>query len=391
MEPKNTNKIYLDYAASTPVHPQVVEAMIPYFSDTFGNSTSVHTFGQRSEAAVETAREKIANILNCKPSEIIFTACGTESDNLALRGAALHAKETRGADHILVSPVEHKAVSETAEQLAEHFGFTLEYLPVDEFGIVSPVDLKNMIQTETAVVSVIYGNNEIGTLNPIAELGEICQAKGIPFHTDAVQAAAHLPIDLQKLNVDLMAIGAHKFYGPKGVGVLYVREGIPLLTTITGGGHENQLRSGTLNVPYIVGMADAFELTQIENEMLHGQIVGLRDKIIQTVLDEIPDAKLTGHPTERLANNASFVFRGVDGNNLLMMLDGEGFAVSSGSACKTGNPEPSDALLALGLEPEWALGSLRVSLGRQTSEENINQFLAILPKLIKRNRAMGTM
>lgn len=391
MVTKNPIKIYLDYAASTPVHPQVVEAMIPHFTDTFGNPASVHTFGQRAEAAVEEARDKIAKILNCKPSEIIFTACGTESDNLALRGAALHAKETRGANHILISPVEHHAVSETAEQLGEHFGFELEYLPVDEFGMVKAEDVEKMIRAETAVVSVIYGNNEIGTVNPVAEIGAVCREHGAAFHTDAVQMAAHHPLDMETLNVDLMAIGAHKFYGPKGVGVLYVREGTALLSTATGGGQENDLRAGTLNVPYIVGMADAFELTQIENQKLHDKIIGLRDKIINTVLETIPDSKLTGHPTERLPNHTSFVFRSVDGNNLLMMLDGEGFAVSSGSACKTGNPKPSEVLLAIGLEPEWALGSLRVSLGRGTSAEDVDKFLAVLPKVVERNRTMEAM
>ncbi len=391
MVTKNSIKIYLDYAASTPVHPQVLEAMIPHFTDTFGNPSSVHTFGQRAEAAVEAARDKIAKILNCKPSEVIFTACGTESDNLALRGAALHAKETRGAHHILISPVEHHAVSETAEQLAEHFGFELEYLPVDEYGMVNAEDVEKMVRAETAVVSVIYGNNEIGTINPIAEIGAVCREHGVAFHTDAVQMAAHNPLDMETLNVDLMAIGAHKFYGPKGVGVLYVREGAALLPTTTGGGQENNLRAGTLNVPYIVGMGDAFELTQIENKKLHDQIVGLRNKIINTVLETIPDSKLTGHPTERLPNHTSFVFKGVDGNNLLMMLDSEGFAVSSGSACKTGNPEPSEVLLAIGLEPEWALGSLRVSLGRQTSAEDVDKFLDVLPKMVQRNRTMEAM
>ena len=371
--------IYLDYAATTPVDPRVTEAMQPYFSEVFGNPSSIHVFGQRADAALEDAREQLARRLNCGPEEVLFTACGSESDNLALRGVA-HASS--GANHILISPVEHHAVSRTAEQLAEHFDFDVEMLPIDEYGRVDPGDVAERLRPETAIVSVIHANNEIGTLNPIAEIGTICRERGVPFHSDAVQAAAHFPIDVQALNVDLLSIGAHKFYGPKGVGALFVRDGVPLLPQQTGGSQELGRRAGTQNVPYIVGMAAAFDLAQEESIARAEHLRPLRDTIIETVLDEIPTAKLTGHPRQRLPNHASFVFEGVDGNNLLMMLDLAGFACSSGSACKTGNPEPSEVLAALGLPRHWSLGSLRVTLGKDTTREEVDTFLDVLPDLL---------
>jgi cysteine desulfurase len=381
-------KTYLDYAATTPVDERVLAAMLPYFNQDFGNPSSVHTFGQRAEAALEEAREGVANILNCKSSEIIFTSCGSESDNLALRGAALKARQQRGANHILISPVEHHAVSVTAHQLANLYGFELEFLPVDEFGAVDPEQVAAHLREDTAIVSVMYANNEIGTINPINKIGTICKQKGIPFHSDAVQAAAHLPVDVQDLNVDLMAIGAHKFYGPKGIGALYVREGTQLIPVQTGGGQESGLRAGTHNIPYIVGLAEAFRLTQSERQMHADQIIPLRDHLIGRVLEEIPDARLTGHPRQRLPNHASFVFQGVDGNALLMMLDVAGFACSSGSACKTGSPEPSDVLTALGFSRDWALGSLRVTLGVPTTPDDIEAFLTALPSIVEKSREL---
>jgi cysteine desulfurase len=388
MVSKLTSKTYLDYAASTPVDPRVLEEMLPYFSESYGNPSSTHTFGQKNEAAVEQAREIMAGILNCTPEEIIFTSCGSESDNLALRGAAFAARKQRNANHILISPVEHHAVSVTAEQLGKVFGFELEYLPVNEYGQVSPESVAEHIRPETAVVSAIFANNEIGSINRVAEIGAVCHEHGVAFHTDAVQAAAHLEIDTQSLNADLISIGAHKFYGPKGIGTLYRRKGTPLISTQTGGGQEFSLRAGTSNVPYIVGQAKAFQLGSEEREEVHAHYLPLRDKIIQTVLDTIPASKLTGHPSQRLPNHASFVFQDVDGNELLMMLDVEGFACSSGSACKTGNPEPSEVLTAIGLPADWGLGSLRVTVGRGTTEEDVDRFLAVLPEVIVKNRAM---
>ena len=384
----NSEKIYLDYAATTPVDPRVMEAILPFFTKKFGNPSSIHRFGQKADAALESARQKIAETLHCAPQEILFTSCGSESDNLALRGAAWAARQQRGANHILISPVEHHAVSRTAEQLAELFGFKLEYLSIDAYGIVHPEEVARRLRPETAVVSVIHANNEIGSLNPIAEIGAVCRDQGIPFHSDSVQGAAHLPINLQALNTDLLSIGAHKFYGPKGVGALYVRQGVTIKASQTGGSQEFGLRAGTPNIPLIVGMAEALRLAQNEAATRHEHLVPLRDQMIGTVLEEIPRTKLTGHPSQRLPNHASFAFEGVDGNLLLMLLDVEGFACSSGSACKTGNPEPSGVLKALGLPREWGLGSLRVTVGKDTSADDVHKFLNVLPKLVAQARSM---
>lgn len=385
----SSNKVYLDYAATTPLDSRVMEAMSPYFSYLFGNPSSAHTFGQQAEAALEKSRHTVAMCLNCNPEEVIFTSCGSESDNLALRGAALAAKRNRNVNHILISPVEHHAVTNTARQLKELFGFEVEYLPVDGFGQVNPEDLSKQIREDTAIVSLIYANNEIGTLNHITELGSICRERNIPFHTDAVQAAAYLPIDVNILGIDLLAIGAHKFYGPKGVGALYIRKGTPIFPTQTGGNQEFGLRAGTSNIPYIVGLAEALQLSNGEHIQKADHLIALRDRIIGFVLEEIPDTKLTGHPTERLPNHASFVFKGVDGNTLLRMLDVNGFACSSGSACKTGDPKPSDVLISLGLDHDWALGSLRVTLGKYTSINEVNSFLSVLPDIIHQARFLS--
>lgn len=384
-----SDKVYLDYAASTPVDSRVIDAMLPYFDQHFGNPSSTHFYGQKAEAAIENARETIARALNCNPYEVVFTSCGSESDNLALRGAAWASRQERGADHILISPVEHHAVSHTAQQLADLFEFELEYLPIDEFGMVRPDTVAELLRPSTAIVSVIHANNEIGTLNPIAEIGTVCQEKGVPFHSDSVQGAAHLPVDVQELNVDLLAIGAHKFYGPKGVGALYVREGIKLQPSQTGGSQELGRRAGTQNTPYIVGMGEAFRLVQAEHNQRHDQALAMRIRIIGHVLEEIPDVVLTGHPSERLSNHASFAFKDVDGNNLLMLLDVEGFACSSGSACKTGNPEPSGVLTALGLSPDWGLGSLRVTVGKDTTPLEVDKFLEVLPLAIEKVRKIN--
>jgi cysteine desulfurase len=380
------DKIYLDYAATTPVDPRVLEVMLPYFSQVFGNSSSVHTYGQQAEAALEDARLSVARGLNCAADEVIFTSCGSESDNLALRGTAFARRGLTNADHILISPVEHHAVTKTAQQLARLHGFEVEYLPVDETGMVDPAAVAERLRPKTALVSVMYANNEIGTINPISEIGKICHERGVPLHTDAVQAAAYLPVDVQELNVDLLALGAHKFYGPKGVGALYVRKGTPIVPVLTGGGQESGLRAGTHNIPYIAGLAEAFRLAQSERDQRIATVQPLRDRIIGRVLEEIPNARLTGEINRRLPNHASFVFQGMDGNALLMLLDVEGFACSSGSACKTGDPEPSDVLTALGLERDWALGSLRVTLGAATTPADVESFLAILPSVVERAR-----
>jgi cysteine desulfurase len=378
--------IYLDYSATTPVDPRVLEAMTPYFSDSFGNPSSVHRYGQAAEAALDSARESVASTLNCKPEEILFTSCGSESDNLAIRGAAYALRERTGAKWILAARAEHPAVTKTLSHLEKYEGFLIEWLDVDEQGRVTPEAVSNAICQDTAVVSVMYANNEIGTLNPIAEIAEICRANEILFHTDAVQAAAYLPVDVQALGVDMMSLGAHKFYGPKGVGALYVRKGTPLISHLTGGGQEFNLRAGTQNVPYIVGFAEALKLTNEERDLRVTHVKPLRDQIIGTVLESIPEARLTGDLEKRLPHHASFVFKHVDGNLLLTLLDAAGFACSSGSACKTGNPEPSEVMNAIGLGRDWGLGSLRVTLGIQTSAADVDSFLEALPGLVQKAR-----
>jgi len=386
MKPKNESHIYLDYAATTPIDERVVEAMAPYYNQKFGNTSSIHYYGQEAANALENARENVASILNCNTNEIIFTSCGSESDNLALRGVAFATREKRRANHILISPVEHHAVTKTALQLARLHQFEVEFLPVNQYGQVDPEDVEKRLRSDTAIVSIIYANNEIGSINPIPQIGEVCQQHGIPFHTDAVQATAYLPIDLQAMNVDLLSIGAHKFYGPKGIGVLYIKDGTPIYPILTGGGQEFGLRAGTHNMPYIIGLSKALQIANDEKKNFVKRIVPLRNQIIKRVLTDIPRAFLSGHPTQRLPNHASFVFDGVDGNELLIMLDVAGFACSSGSACKTGAPEPSNVLLAIGTPPERALGSLRVTLGHGTTQDHIDKFIDALPQIIRSAR-----
>ncbi len=380
--------VYLDYSATTPVDPRVIEAMNPYFSVSFGNPSSVHRYGQVAEAAVDSARETAASILNCKPDEIVFTSCGSESDNLALRGAAYAMREKTGAKWILAALVEHPAVTKTLLHLEKYEGFLIKWLDVDEYGTVTPEAVSRAIPDGAAIVSVMYANNEIGTINPIREIAEVCKAKGVLFHTDAVQAAAYLPLDVQALGVDTLSLGAHKFYGPKGVGALYVRKGTPLISHLTGGGQEFSLRAGTQNVPYIVGLAEALRLTNEERNQRVTQVKPLRDQIIGTVLETIPDSRLTGHMEARLPQHASFAFKDVDGNLLLTLLDAAGFACSSGSACKTGNPEPSEVMNAIGLSRAWGLGSLRVTLGIHTTAADVDAFLKVLPGLVRKARML---
>jgi cysteine desulfurase len=378
--------IYLDFAATTPVDPRVLAAMQPYFSAEFGNPSSVHRWGQQAERALERARRDVAAVLNCQPNEVIFTSGGSEADNLALRGAALAAREACGANHLITSPLEHSAVLSTLRQLRDHFDFTLTILPADNNGLIAPDDLACAIRPDTALVSIMYACNEIGTIEPIAELAEVCRKHNVLLHTDAVQAASQLDLDVQRLGVDYLALGAHKFYGPKGIGALYVRDGSPLLPTQTGGAHEHGSRAGTPNVPYIVGLSEALKITAAERDAHNTRFAGLRERLIAGVLATVPDSALTGHPTQRLPNHASFVLQGIDGNELLMHLDLAGIGASSGSACKTGDPEPSEVLLALGLTRDVALGSLRVTVGRPTTDAHVNRFLDLLPGIVDKMR-----
>jgi cysteine desulfurase len=377
------DRYYFDHAATTPVDLDVLNKMLPYFTEEFGNPSSIHFWGQKAEAALEDARLLCANFLHVKPENVIFTACGTESDNLALRGSALYRRKSTGADEIIISPVEHHAVSLTAKQLSEEFGFKLVMLPVDQYGMVLPEDVKKRISSKTAIVSVISGNNEIGTINPVKEIGAICQEAGVPFHSDAVQAAAHLSMDMKRDHLDLISIGAHKMYGPKGVGLLAVSSRSALLPVQTGGGQEFGIRSGTQNVPLIMGLARAFSLAQTNIEIRNAELSCLRDELVARVLESIPGATLTGHPARRLPNHASFVFDGVDGNRLLTLLDVRGFACSSGSACKVGSPKPSGVLLAMGIKPELALGSLRVTLGCSNTADQVAALVTAIAESVE--------
>jgi len=380
--------IYLDHSATTPLDPRVVEAMGPYLTEIYGNSASIHRFGRAAAKALEESRRTVAEILGCHPTEVVFTGSGTESDNLALRGVAFAQRRAGRGNHLIVSSVEHHAVLNTARQLEEVFGFEVTCLPVDECGMVDPDAVRRAIRKDTILISVMYANNEVGTIQPIAEIARLAQARGIPFHTDAVQAGGRLDLDVNRLRVDLMTLSAHKFYGPKGVGLLYIRQGTPYLPAITGGGHERGRRAGTVNVAGIVGLATALRLAQESRESENARLRRLRDRLIQGILERVPEARLTGHPTERLPHHASFAFRGISGEELMLALDVEGIAASTGSACTSGRPEPSEVLLAMGLPHEWAVGSLRLTLGKSNTEEDIETVLAVLPRAVARLREM---
>jgi cysteine desulfurase len=384
-----TRSIYLDHAASTPVDPQVVEAMLPYFTEIYGNASGLHKQARASARAIEDARARVAELLGCSAKEIIFTACGTESDNLAIRGVAWAKKLAGQGHHLITTPIEHHAVSHTIDQLCEKFGFEQTVVPVDSYGVANPADIAAAIRPETVLISVMYANNEVGSLQPIAEIGTLARERGITFHTDAVQAAAYESLKVNELNVDLLAISGHKIYAPKGVGIMYVRQHTPLLPVLTGGGHEHQRRPGTENVPYIVGIAKALELVEAKRGSENPRQARLRDRLIAAVLERIPAAQLTGHPSRRLPNNASFVFDGCEADAILMHLDLAGIQAASGSACTTGMPEPSHVLTAMGIPHNLALGALRLSLGRQTGEADIDRVLDILPDIIQKIRTVN--
>ena len=385
--PKHT--VYLDHAATTAVDLRVVETMLPYWTEQYGNASSIYRLGRSAHQALDRARQKVADILNCAPKEVIFTSCGTESDNLALRGVALERRERLQANHIIISPIEHHAIGHTVEQLEKHFGFEVSTVPVDRHGMVDPAGVERAIRPETAIISIMFANNEVGTIQPIAQIGEIARAHKIPFHTDAVQAGGALPLDVKAQNVDLLSLSAHKFYGPKGVGLLYARRGVPLLPVQTGGGHEYGRRAGTENVPYITGLATALELATQEMEAANARITQLRDRLIAGILERIPETQLTGHPSRRLPNNASFLFRYIEGESILLNLDMAGVAASSGSACTSGSLEPSHVLTAMGFSHEVAHGSLRLTLGKENTPEEIEYVLDILPGIVEKLRQMS--
>jgi len=389
MSTRAERTIYLDHAATTHVDSRVLEAMLPYWTEQWGNASSIYALGRRASQGLEEARGTVAQILNCTPKEVIFTSCGTESDNLALRGVAFERQKRAKKNHIITSSIEHHAILHTVEQLVKYFGFEATYLPVDRFGMVDPAEVERAIRPDTAIISVMYANNEVGTIQPIAEIGAIARQHKVPFHTDAVQAGGVLSLDVDALNVDLLSLSAHKLYGPKGVGLLYARRGVPLLPMQTGGGHERNRRAGTENVPYVVGLATALRLAYEEVEETNARIAHLRDRLVAGVLERIPDSQLSGHPTQRLPNSASFLFRYVEGESILLNLDQYGIAASSGSACTSGSLEPSHVLMAMGFAHEVAHGSLRLTLGKDNTDQDIDRVLEVLPGIVEKLRRMS--
>jgi cysteine desulfurase len=381
--------IYLDHSATTPVDPRVVEAMSPYWGEVFGNSESSHAFGQAAANALEQARQDAAGVLGCHPSEIVFTGSGTEADNLALRGVAWAARQRGRGDHVVTTPIEHQAVGRTADQLRDLFEFEVTRVPVDECGLVDPDDVAAAIRPDTILVSVMVANNEVGTVQRMVQIGRVCRERDVLFHTDAVQAAGRLPLELGDLNVDLLALSAHKFYGPKGVGLLYVRRGTTLVPALTGGSHERERRPGTVNVAGAVGLATALRIAEEERVAETARLSRLRDRLIAGVLASISDSRLTGHPMHRLPHHASFAFRNVEGQSVVLDLDLEGIAASSGAACAEGEPEPSFVLAAMGLPPDWSIGSLRLTLGRGNDASDVDRVLEVLPGIVARLRAGG--
>ena len=379
-------RIYLDHAATTPTHPEVVAAMLPYFSDAFGNPSSIHSFGQEAKAAVEEARDQIAVVIGARSEEIVFTGSGTEADNLAIKGIA-YANEGRGK-HIITTSIEHHAVTESCKFLARR-GFEVTYLPVNSYGVVDPEDAKKAITDGTILISVMYANNEVGIIEPVAEISRIARERAIYFHTDAVQTVGHIPVDVNELGVDLLAMSAHKLYGPKGVGALYIRKGTKITPFMHGGEQERRRRASTENVAGIVGFGKAVEIAQREMDEEVKRLTYLREKLIKGLMARIEHIRLNGHPTRRLPNNVNVSVDFVEGESMLINLDLAGIAASTGSACSSGSLEPSHVLQAMGLSHELCHGSLRFSLGRGTTEEDIGRVLQVLPEIVVKLRAMS--
>jgi cysteine desulfurase len=390
--PTDTN-IYMDHAATTPVRPEVMAAMVPYFSERFGNPSSLYALAQDARSAVDEAREKVASVLHCRDSEVVFTSGGTESDNAAIKGVAA---ATRGSGrHIITTAIEHHAVIHACEQL-EREGYAVTYLPVDKYGRVDPKAVGDAILPETFLVSVMMANNEVGTVQDIAAISQQVRRRArdldraIAFHTDAVQAPGKLSLDVDELGVDLLSLSAHKVHGPKGAGVLYVRRGTAIEPLVAGGGQERQRRSGTENVPGIVGAGVAFELAEAERAGFNARCVRLRDMIIEGITERVPDAKLNGHPVQRLSNNVNFSVPGVEGEPVVLALDFEGILASSGSACSSASVEPSHVLIAMGMDADLAVGSVRLTLGKDSTEAEALRVIDALPRVVARLRSMAS-
>ncbi len=379
-------RIYLDYAATTPTHPDVVKAMLPYFTEKFGNPSAIYACAQEAKAAIEDARSKVARLLGARDEEIVFTSGGTEANNFAIKGTA-YANKRKG-NHIITNVIEHHAVLETCHFL-EKMGYQLTILPVDSYGMVSPDDVRNAITPKTILITIMMANNEIGTIQPIAEISKIAREAGVYLHTDAVQTACHLPINVDELGVDMLSMSAHKFYGPKGVGALYIRKGTRLVSFMHGGGQERNRRASTENVPGIVGMGKAVELAMEEIDAEATRITRLRDKLIKGLFDRIDPLRLNGHPQKRLPNNVNISIAFVEGEAICLNLDVEGICASTGSACSSGSLEPSHVMLALKLPPEEMRSSIRFSLGKWTTDEEIEYVLDVLPRIVSKLRAMS--
>jgi cysteine desulfurase len=379
-------RIYLDYAATTPTHPDVLEAMIPYFHENFGNPASIYSYGQEASAAVEEARAGIAGFIGAREGEIVFTGGGTEADNYAIQGA-VYSGEKKG-NHIITTSIEHAAVINMCKFLQKR-GVEVTFLPVDNYGLVDPDDVKNAITDKTVLISVMHASNEIGTIQPIAEIGKIAGEAGIPFHTDAVQTTGHIPVDVTELGADLLSMSAHRFYGPKGIGALYIRKGTKVTPLMHGGEQERWRRPSTHNVPGIVGFGKAVELARQEMDQEAERLTRLRDNFIKNILERIEHTRLNGHPTRRLPNNVNITFDFIEGESMLLNLDLEGICASTASACASSSLSPSHVLLAIGVPPEKAHGSLRFSLGKWTTGEEINHVLDILTRGVARLRAMS--
>jgi cysteine desulfurase len=386
MNASQARRIYLDHNATTPVHPEVFEAMLPYYKDKFGNASSIHSFGREAKVALEESREKVAKFINTSPQEIYFTSGGTESDNLAIKGTAF-ANRKKGK-HIITSKIEHHAVLESCKFL-EKEGFEITYLPVDKYGFVDPDDLKKALRKDTILVSIMHVNNEVGTIQPLEELCKITKEKGAYFHTDAVQSVGKMPVDVQKLDVDMLSMSGHKIYGPKGVGAIYIKKGTRMTSWSHGGSHERSRRAGTENVPGIVGLAKTVEIARRDMEQQSQQMKNLTEAFYQKVTHAIPDVILNGHLEKRIPNTLNLSFKAVEGESIILSLDLKGVAVASGSACTSGTLEPSHVLSAMGISPEIAQGAIRFSFGRENTMEDVEYIVGILPEIVSRLRAMS--
>ncbi|PYM80313.1 MAG: cysteine desulfurase NifS [Candidatus Rokuibacteriota bacterium] len=376
-----TRRVYLDHNASTPVHPEVVAEMLPYFSDVYGNPSSVHGFGRDARGAVDAARDRVAAFLRVRPDELVFTSGGTESDNFGVKGLAL----ARGRGHVITSKVEHHAVLRSAQSL-EAQGFAVSYLPVDQYGMVDPDDVRRALRPDTIAISIMHANSEVGTIQPVRAIGALAREAGVPFHVDAVQTFGKVEIDVDAMNIDALSFSGHKIYGPKGIAGLYIRRGTKMVSIQHGGEHERRRRAGTENVPGIVGLGKAVEVRARDMKTEAEAVSALRDRMWEGIRARVPEVRLNGHPTERLPGTANICYRNVESESIVLALDLKGIAVSAGSACTAGSVEPSHVLVAMGVPLDWAMGAVRSSLGRSTTAEDVDYVVASVTEAVRRIR-----